>query len=104
MRRLAAGVVMAVALTALMGGSAAAVGPKAYVGLFNDNAIGVIDTGTNRTLRTIPLGLQAFFFEYAVEWGYLFAALSMATVPVIVVYVLMQRQFIKGLTAGAVKG
>lgn len=55
-------------------------------------------------LRTIPLGLQAFFFEFQVEWQYLFAALSMATVPVIVVYVLMQRQFIAGLTSGAVKG
>lgn len=58
----------------------------------------------NAELRTIPLGLQAFFFEYAVEWGYLFAALSMATVPIIIVYVLMQRHFIQGLTAGAVKG
>lgn len=58
----------------------------------------------NPALRTIPLGLQAFFFEYSVEWGYLFAALSMATVPVIIVYVLMQRHFITGLTAGAVKG
>jgi raffinose/stachyose/melibiose transport system permease protein len=55
-------------------------------------------------LRTIPLGLQAFFFEFQVEWQYLFAALSMATIPVILVYVLMQRQFIAGLTAGATKG
>jgi raffinose/stachyose/melibiose transport system permease protein len=56
------------------------------------------------SLRTIPLGLQAFFFEFQVEWQYLFAALSMATIPVIVIYVMMQRQFIAGLTAGATKG
>lgn len=30
-------------------------GPKAYVALFGDNAVGVIDTGTNRVLKTIPL-------------------------------------------------
>ncbi|OLC54239.1 MAG: hypothetical protein AUH92_04440 [Acidobacteria bacterium 13_1_40CM_4_69_4] len=35
--------------------SAGPAAPKAYVGAFNDNAIAVIDTGTNRTLRTIPI-------------------------------------------------
>jgi raffinose/stachyose/melibiose transport system permease protein len=56
-------------------------------------------------LRTIPLALQVFFFEWGrAEWGQVFAALSMATVPMIIVYVLMQRRFIQGLTAGAVKG
>ena len=74
-----------------------------FLGAWNEFILALIFI-RNQSLRTIPLGLQAFFFEYAVEWGYLFAALSMATVPVIVVYVLMQRQFIRGLTAGAVKG
>ena len=74
-----------------------------FLGAWNEFILALIFI-RNQSLRTIPLGLQAFFFEYAVEWGYLFAALSMATVPVVVVYVLMQRQFIRGLTAGAVKG
>jgi ABC-type glycerol-3-phosphate transport system permease component len=74
-----------------------------FLGAWNEFILALIFI-RNQSLRTIPLGLQAFFFEYSVEWGYLFAALSMATVPVIVVYVLMQRQFIRGLTAGAVKG
>jgi len=74
-----------------------------FLGAWNEFILALIFI-RNPALRTIPLGLQAFFFEYSVEWGYLFAALSMATVPVVVVYVLMQRQFIRGLTAGAVKG
>ena len=74
-----------------------------FLGAWNEFLLALIFI-RNPSLRTIPLGLQAFFFEYSVEWGYLFAALTMATVPVIVVYVLMQRQFIKGLTAGAVTG
>ena len=74
-----------------------------FLGAWNEFLLALIFI-RNPALRTIPLGLQAFFFEYAVEWGYLFAALAMATVPVIVVYVVMQRQFIKGLTAGAVTG
>ncbi len=57
----------------------------------------------NPDLMTLPLGLQAFFFQYSVQWNYLFAALTMSIVPVIVVYLAMQRQFIAGLTAGAVR-
>ncbi len=58
----------------------------------------------NPNLMTLPLGLQAFFFQYSVQWNYLFAALSMSIVPIVVVYLAMQRQFIAGLTAGAVRG
>lgn len=56
-------------------------------------------------LRTLPLALQVFFFEWGrSEWGQVFAALSVGSVPMILLYVLMQRWFIQGLTAGAVKG
>ena len=56
-------------------------------------------------LRTLPLALQVFFFEWGrSEWGQVFAALSVGSVPMILIYVLMQRWFIQGLTAGAVKG
>jgi raffinose/stachyose/melibiose transport system permease protein len=54
-------------------------------------------------LMTLPLGLQSFFYQYFTQWPYVFAALCMANIPVIIVYVLMQRQFISGLTAGALK-
>lgn len=57
----------------------------------------------NPNLMTLPLGLQAFFFQYSVQWNYLFAALTISIVPIIVVYLAMQRQFIAGLTAGAVR-
>ena len=46
------------ALTVLMGSgapAAAAAAPKAYVGLFRDDAVAVIDTASNRVLRTIPV-------------------------------------------------
>jgi YVTN family beta-propeller protein len=54
MRRLGTGVV-AVALVAWLAGSAAAAGPKAYVGLFKDDAVAVIDTSQNRVVATIPV-------------------------------------------------
>ncbi|MDQ0470490.1 carbohydrate ABC transporter permease [Labrys wisconsinensis] len=55
------------------------------------------------SVQTIPLGLVAFFQQYGSLWHLYFAALTITTLPVIVVFVLMQRQFIAGLTAGAVK-
>jgi len=58
----------------------------------------------NQDLMTLPIGLQTFFYQYRTDYIHLFAALVMSTVPIIVVYVAMQRQFIAGLTAGAVRG
>ena len=55
------------------------------------------------SVQTIPLGLVAFFQQYGSMWNLYFAALTLTTVPVIAVFLLMQRQFIAGLTAGAVK-
>ncbi|MCX7030981.1 MAG: carbohydrate ABC transporter permease [Spirochaetes bacterium] len=54
-------------------------------------------------VMTIPAQLQAFFTYYTVQWQSLFAALTIAVIPVIVLYLVMQKAFIKGLTAGAVK-
>ncbi len=58
----------------------------------------------NQNIKTIPVGLQAFFAENSIQWAELFAALSIAIIPIIIVYAIMQKQFIEGLTAGAVKG
>lgn len=57
----------------------------------------------SENLRTIPLGISTFFGEYTNDWSLLFAALSISIVPVIVIYLLASKQFIAGLTAGAIK-
>lgn len=54
--------------------------------------------------KTLPVQLQVFFSEYSTNWSLLFSALVVATLPIIVLYLAMQRSFVKGLTAGAVKG
>jgi raffinose/stachyose/melibiose transport system permease protein len=56
------------------------------------------------SVQTIPLGLVSFFQQYDSLWSLYFAALTITTLPVIIVFIAMQRQFIAGLTAGAVKG
>jgi raffinose/stachyose/melibiose transport system permease protein len=86
----------------ISGPGLAAVAILQFVNAWNELALALVAI-RNQSLRTIPLGLQIFVSDY-VEWGPVFASLSMATIPVIIVYVLMQRHFIKGLTAGAIKG
>ena len=56
-------------------------------------------------MRTVPLAVQVFFHGWqGTDWQQVFAALSIGSVPMIVLYVFMQRQFIQGLTSGALKG
>jgi len=53
---------------------------------------------------TMPLGLFSFQSAYDTDWQLLAAASFIALVPVIAAFVLLQRFFVSGLTAGAVKG
>lgn len=58
---------------------------------------------TRDDLRTLPLGLAFFQGRYSSDLPMMAAAATMVALPTIVVYVLMQRHFIRGLTSGAVK-
>ncbi|MBO9536288.1 carbohydrate ABC transporter permease [Herbaspirillum sp.] len=53
--------------------------------------------------RTVTLGVQQFIGQYATDWNSVLAALSMAVIPILLLYVAFSRQLIRGLTAGAVK-
>jgi raffinose/stachyose/melibiose transport system permease protein len=55
-------------------------------------------------LETLPLGLVNFTTAHSTNYPELFAALSIVTAPVVLLYLVAQRQFISGLTAGALKG
>ena len=50
--------------------------------------------------RTLPLGLATVMAEFRTEWALLFAGLTIAAIPIIVLFVLMARQFIDGMTEG----
>lgn len=53
---------------------------------------------------TLPIGLQNLLGLYNQEYGMILAAAFLVALPIIVLFVLMQRQFIAGLTVGSVKG
>ena len=59
---------------------------------------------TSDTWKTIPLGMQVFFGQHLVDWSLVFSGMTLASLPLLIIYLLMSRQFIAGLTAGAVKG
>ena len=54
--------------------------------------------------KTLLLGVTRLFGQYQTDWSKVLAVLTLSAIPVIVLYLLMSKQFIKGLTAGAVKG
>lgn len=59
---------------------------------------------TDQDMRTLPLGVLGYIGAYTVNWGQLMAASTMLLVPILVIFAFVQKQFIAGLTAGAVKG
>lgn len=59
---------------------------------------------TKDVLRTLPLSIANFVGKHSTNYPELFAMLTMATIPVIIVFVLSQKSFIEGVAAGAVKG
>jgi multiple sugar transport system permease protein len=53
--------------------------------------------------RTMPLGIYSFLGQYTVEWHFLMAAALIACVPVLVLFLLIEKHLVRGLTAGSVK-
>jgi raffinose/stachyose/melibiose transport system permease protein len=59
---------------------------------------------TKDSMRTVPLAIIPFIGQFGNQTEYMFAMLLVITVPPIALFIAMQRQFVSGLTAGAIKG
>jgi len=55
-------------------------------------------------LLTIPVGLMRLDGEYVKQWGELMAGFTISSIPLVVLFLFTMRLFVKGLTAGAIKG
>ena len=53
--------------------------------------------------KTVTLGAQVFIGQFVTNWNAILSALSLAIIPVLVLYLIFSRQLIRGITAGAVK-
>lgn len=53
--------------------------------------------------QTLPLSTYLFFGQYTVEYGQVMAGLVLAVIPIVIFYLVLQKQFISGISQGAVK-
>lgn len=74
----------------------------AFLGAWNEYLLALLLLVDNSTM-TIPLGLTQFQGQYNSDYGALFAGITMAMIPSIVVYLVLQRSFTEGLLAGSMK-
>jgi len=75
-----------------------------FVSLWNEFFLALLFLKKNDA--TLPLGLfyMAQRAEYTAQWTDLFAGLLLATVPILIIFALLQNQIARGVTEGAVKG
>lgn len=53
--------------------------------------------------QTLPLSTYLFYGQYSIEYGQAMAGLALAVIPILIFYLVLQKQFISGIAAGAVK-
>ena len=72
-------------------------------GIWNDFLVTRTLLNENKT-PTLMVGIRSFFGSRVTEYGYIFAGVVLVSLPMIILFLLLQKYFIKGIAAGAVKG
>ncbi len=70
---------------------------------WNEFLFSIIFIDDNK-LKTIPSGLMAFRDMLQTDWGVLLAGLTISALPIILLFLFMQKYFVRGLTSGGIKG
>lgn len=87
----------------ISGPAVATVGILQFLGAWNDFTLPLVLVRTPE-MRTLPLTIANYQWEFGrTDWALVFAALCVGSIPMILLYVALQRQFIQGLTSGALK-
>jgi multiple sugar transport system permease protein len=87
----------------LVGPGLAALGIFAFIGNWNAFLWPLI-VGQSASMRTIPVGISNFSGEAATQWNLIMSASSLAIVPLLIVFVIFQKQIIEGVVLTGVKG
>jgi ABC-type sugar transport system, permease component len=72
--------------------------------IWNDYLLPVLIIGSNKDLTTIPLAVTRFFGQYTKQWDLALAGLAMSVTPIIVLFLLLQKHIVEGITSGSIKG
>jgi multiple sugar transport system permease protein len=81
----------------------AAAGMYAFLQSWHEFVLASVVTSSAGS-RTAPVALTEFASEFRVDWGSTMAASVVLTVPVVIVFIALQRYFVRGLTSGGLKG
>lgn len=81
----------------------AATGVYAFISSWNSFVLANVLSRTMNS-RTVPIALNEFSSFFEVNWGHTMAAATIITVPIIILFMSIQNQFVEGLASGAVKG
>lgn len=81
----------------------AATGIYAFISSWNEFALANVLTRSPNSM-TVPIALNEFSSFFKVNWGDTMAAAVIITIPIVAVFMLVQKQFVEGLAGGAVKG
>mgnify|MGYP000088416630 FL=1 len=82
--------------------SMATVAIFAFIGAWNEFIVALIFTTTD-PMKTMPVGLSILLGVYGTNWQNLTAVATLASIPPIVLFLLSQRLFIRGITSGAIR-
>ncbi len=81
----------------------ATLGIFSFLGSWNDFMLPLIAVNENE-MRTLPVGLMIFLGRYTMQYGLVMAAAVVATIPVIVIFLLFQRHIVRGVVLTGLKG
>jgi raffinose/stachyose/melibiose transport system permease protein len=73
-----------------------------FIGVWNDFFFPMIFI-QDESKKTITVGMLKLFSEFTTDWSVLFAGLTLSSLPMIVIFFFASRQFMDGITSGAVK-
>jgi len=73
-----------------------------FTNIWNDFFLPLIFINSNSKV-TLTLAVSVFFQAYSNQWNLLFASLTLAMLPMLIFYFILSKQFIAGITAGAIK-
>jgi arabinogalactan oligomer/maltooligosaccharide transport system permease protein len=81
----------------------AVTGLFSFMTAWNEFVLAATFLGNARSF-TLPVVLQRYVSDYGTEWGHFAAGAILVSLPVMLLFFALQRQFVEGLTAGGVKG
>ena len=74
-----------------------------FLGVWNDFLLPMLTLSKN-SLKTVTVAMYNFYGEFGTRWEMTFAGYTLAIIPIVIVYLILQKHIVEGIMIGAVKG